>query len=383
MEIHCPNCGQEYTFAEEIALDKQWECTKCKHQFVISKGVSPRGEKTSSVTEAALQIDGAEEAVNASVAISPNENPSPNVEEEEFSIKEIVTDGIVGFQKVCWRELFPIREIFRLENLDTTLVRFFLFFGLFPLASMYTYGKLWKSDAAFFLQLVFYFSMLWIFIVSNQLQVKKKLFLGGVGYMFFTATIGMILTYFLYRLPFAQEYSHYKIVEGKFSWSCLFYFCLIVGPIEEFVKLFPMLVFGMRTKKITDCRAGVFLACMSGLGFAYTEGYSYIYTNAQNPIETIIGIFLRSLSLSLLHASWCGLVGYNLGFAAKRKVSPLWPTIIIAWAFSAALHGLYDTFANGIVGIVIAAISFLSFACFINKAKEDIPSPSHENFIVN
>lgn len=379
MKIHCPNCTQEYTVPEDAALDMQWDCTKCGHKFAISNGLST-ATAASEPTEPAAQKS-AETSGNAASETLPNDTVRPNADEEDFSIKEFVTDGMAGFKKVCLRDLFPIRDIFRLENLDTTLVRFFLFFGLFPLACMYTFDKLWQSDAAFFLQLVFYFSMLWIFIVANQLQVKKRLFMQGVGYMLFTATIGIFLTYFLYNLPIAKELSPHA--GGHFSWSNLLYFCLVVGPIEEFVKLFPLLVFGIWKKKIIDCRAGVFLACMSGLGFAYTEGYGYIYTEAQSPIETIVGIFLRSLCLSLLHASWCGLVGYNLGTAVKRGVSPLWPTIFSAWVFSAVLHGMYDTFASGIVGIVVAAISILAFACFINKAKQDIPSPSRENFIAN
>ena len=88
-------------------------------------------------------------------------------------------------------------------------------------------------------------------------------------------------------------------------------------------------------------------------------------------------MFVRSLSLSLLHAAWCAIIGFTIGSCVQNKVKTKWPIIVVAWGISALIHGLYDTFCGSVVGTVITiTVTLTIFICLFNKAKESIPGSS-------
>ena len=339
VKTRCPGCNQEYE-VQASAIGTMCQCARCGRQFVV-------------------------------------QNPFNNDNDADFRAKEVAAEMIEQFKKVSWTEIFPYKEVFKLENLDNPVVRFVVFFVLFPFIA-----KIWMldSDYIFLATIIFYFNMLWVFVFCSQLNVRKKLLLKGFGYMLFTATIGILICYLMQELPVVRGL--YKGIDKNTIGSFLG-FVLGVGPVEEFTKLLPLLIFGVWRKQITSGRVGLFLGLMSGLGFALSESITYVenFSLKAGAGGALIQIFFRVLCLSFLHGAWCGIVGYNLGLNIKKQTRPLWPIIVAALAVSAVLHGLYD-FAWGWLSAIIAVISSVLFTCFASKAARENPVAC-ENVLLN
>jgi len=72
--------------------------------------------------------------------------------------------------------------------------------------------------------------------------------------------------------------------------------------------------------------------------------------------------------LPLLHACWAGVVGWFVATASHRHGNP-WPVVVVGILFTATLHGLYDVFSDGLLGIGIAAISLLTFMGYLESVR--------------
>ena len=101
----------------------------------------------------------------------------------------------------------------------------------------------------------------------------------------------------------------------------------------------------------------MFLGILSGLGFAASEGVSYTvratanaiyYGNATGQVLTFLH---RIISGPLQHGTWAGISGWFIAVAAQQE-GKKWPVIIVGILFMALLHGLYDSFADSLIGII-------------------------------
>ncbi len=312
-------------------------------------------------------------------------------------------EGWDTLKKTNWYEIIPLKEILSWKNIENPLLRYCLFIILFPLLFstilplVSIFFKIMPNkdhhELGEFACIMFYFSMvLWIFFAS-QLKVKIPLALRCMRYLFFTATTGIMICFALQDIPSIASLYHaalYDKIDKPSLVPRLLGFCLAVGPIEEFVKMLPLLIFGLMRHKLTNERNGLLLGMASGFGFAVAEGESYIQRMlnksinglAEGNVDTFFGslygafnqMFLRSLSLSLLHAAWCAIIGFTIGSCVRNKVKTKWPIIVVAWGVSAIIHGLYDTFCGSIVGVTIfATVTLTIFVCMFKKAKESIP----------
>jgi RsiW-degrading membrane proteinase PrsW (M82 family) len=334
--VSCPNCKQEFD-VDADQLGKICMCPKCGVTFT---------------------------------ATAPQEThaPTPNNEDD--------VDGDYGKETsenlddawdalhTNWRNVVPLGSILSWDNLKKPLIRFCLFLTLFPI--LFT-----DLDSDYILHaMIFYFTMVWLLIFGAYLNVKFRLWFRAFGYMIFTATVGITIDYFLQCLPFFSDL--YEGLHSNDITKELLGFCLGVGPIEEFVKMLPLLIFGINFHKITNERNGLFLGAASGFGFAITEGAHYMLMGIK---IAFVHLFVRSLALSFLHAAWCGVIGFVIGSCMRQKFKPAWPFIVVAWIFSSLLHGLYDFFTdNPLITIVLVAIPVTIFVCMLEKAKELIPS---------
>lgn len=299
--------------------------------------------------------------------------------------------ALAELKKVTWEDVFPYADAFTPKNLYSPLTLMLLFFVLVPL--IIAMAEVAVVNAV--VLTVFYFSMVWVFFFYPRLKAKKLLLLG-FGCMAFTAIIGMIVLKGLYAIPIFKAL--YNTIDENKGMG-IFGYVLAVGPLEEFVKMLPLLIFGMHMKKITCWRDGLFLGVMSGLGFAIAEAPEYVQstvmrindaikseeTSIDNETvqlltaivfhRTLGDIFIRALALSMLHGAWCGIVGFSIGNLMKKNTMPKWPTIVVAGGIAAALHGLYDTFSGNIIGLGLAVVTLAIFSCFITRAEGEANEP--------
>jgi RsiW-degrading membrane proteinase PrsW (M82 family) len=115
---------------------------------------------------------------------------------------------------------------------------------------------------------------------------------------------------------------------------------LVVGPVEEFVKMGAVLVFVYRRPEFDEPVDGVIYAAAAALGFAALENVTYLARHGEQ-IILLRGIFANSG-----HALDSALWGLALSKArAAPNVGHQRATIIAGgWALAAGVHALYDTF---------------------------------------
>jgi RsiW-degrading membrane proteinase PrsW (M82 family) len=117
---------------------------------------------------------------------------------------------------------------------------------------------------------------------------------------------------------------------------------------------------------------------MSGLGFALSEGVLYMFQSTVLAArfggdyafdQQLMTIFHRAMAMPLLHAAWAGTVGWFIGVASTRQGGK-WPVITLGLAFMAVMHGLFDVFSDGIIGSVLAGVSFVIFMAYVSFGDE-------------
>jgi RsiW-degrading membrane proteinase PrsW (M82 family) len=149
-----------------------------------------------------------------------------------------------------------------------------------------------------------------------------------------------------------------------------------VGVLEEICKALPVYLFLLRPRKLNEPLTGAFYGAMSGLGFAIAEGGSYSILYAFNLARGqsgfgsyILANTIRFVSLPLFHAILAGIVGYFLGLAAINRSRQL-PIMFIGVALAAVLHGSYNTFSNGVLGLVIIGFTILLFVAYLRRSQQ-------------
>ena len=115
---------------------------------------------------------------------------------------------------------------------------------------------------------------------------------------------------------------------------------------------------------------------MSGLGFAIAEGvaYSFRYASGLSRGQLDLGSYvaantIRFVSLPLFHAILAGIVGYFIGLTIinpSRRSALCFVGVLIA----AILHGLYNTFAGGLPGLVIVGFAILLFVAYLRRSQQ-------------
>lgn len=199
-----------------------------------------------------------------------------------------------------------------------------------------------------------YFAVVWglffyVFFRSRQVNVKTT-----VSVFFLTQIAVFIIFSGLSHLNF-----FYFFTQLAFPLNIVGY-VLGVGLTEEFVKMVPLLFLIRRAREPLLPQTLVYYGLMSGIAFGVFEGVEYQTTvNVQADYTTAFFLNVARLtSLPFLHALWCGICGYFVGFAHlyPRYRKSLYA---LALALPALLHGLYDSFA-GVAYLVSLGVAFAS-----------------------
>ena len=133
----------------------------------------------------------------------------------------------------------------------------------------------------------------------------------------------------------------------------------------------PLLFLIRRAREPLLPQTLVYYGLMSGIAFGVFEGVEYQTTvNVQADYTTAFFLNVARLtSLPFLHALWCGICGYFVGFAHlyPRYRKSLYA---LALALPALLHGLYDSFAGVayLVSLGVAFVSVLLLMTYLSKS---------------
>ena len=397
LKVECANCGQH--IAADLSYAGQTaSCPNCNEPVSIPVPPIPSAATPPPLPKSSLDAD-----------LSDVADHTPH----SADIAGAVRDTFQHFRGLDYNFLFPLRRFFSADFLRRRAVKWVLTFGLFPLVILFAvllFGLRFDQSAWL---IGGYFCYFWAVYFNGLIRPERPLWRRGVGYLCFTAFLGIPLLLAWQRLPIIS--SIYLGTESQNFIVRTFGFVAGVGIFEETCKALPLLCFSLR-RGVIPIREGVFLGLMSGLGFALAEvvHYSINYwqetahlsalviaqaagesrgwfghldadeftSKLQNIIPqlgehygTILTVqMVRFIPLPLLHAAWAGTVGWFVAVATARD-SARWPTIAVGIAFMAIIHGLYDVFSSRILGLAFAAFSILAFLCYLLHAEEHDPKP--------
>jgi RsiW-degrading membrane proteinase PrsW (M82 family) len=142
--------------------------------------------------------------------------------------------------------------------------------------------------------------------------------------------------------------------------TVLYYF-LVVGPVEESVKLLSVRLVAYRSDQFDAVIDGAVYGAVAGLGFATIENALYITSNTDAGVTAANAImeagsitFLRSLA-GPGHVVYSAFAGFYLGLA-KFNREHAGPIVIKGLLIASLIHATYNT----LVGVVPAAVSVVT-----------------------
>ncbi len=269
----------------------------------------------------------------------------------------------------------PYREALSSELYNHSTVKLLLFFGLFPLIVGFIVNETGLArgleQTAWVLGI--YYAAIWGVVLHNLIRPVGVSWQLTVKCILFTVFIGIPL------LLFVQQVPPFSFLYAATKWGLIprmIGFVLGVGVLEEVTKALPVYIFLLRPRKLREPLTSAFYGSMSGLGFAISEGvvYSVQYALGLVQGELDFGSYvltntIRFVTSPLAHAIWAGIVGYFLGLAAINPTRQA-AIIFIGVAIAAVLHGLYDTFASGLLGLLVMAFSILLFVAYLRHSQQ-------------
>ncbi len=407
IKFTCPHCQQSLEAPSDM-VGTQTDCPSCGNRLYITNDAmdqpkNPQPTQTRRETEEVNRVrdKALKQAEEKSESFGQR---MVNMDEDESDYIQLAKETLAEIQKFDYSLLKPMLRIFSPRLLKRRAVRWVAGFGLFPLLVLYLSGIFgWGfEDTAWFLGA--YFCFFWIVYFNSLLAPSKEVKRKGLKWALFTMVIGIPLLFAWQHLPIVRT-----VYEGTqstvFLWRAAA-FILGVGIFEELCKALPLLMFGRSKPTLLTPHNAIYLGIMSGLGFALAEVVQYSIQYWQGSAEVsaalvahcvgnartwggsinfqtfaynldkampflveyygniVVAQVVRFMSLPLLHAAWAGVVGYFVGLSLLRKKAQ-WVFIFIGVGSMATLHGLYNVFSNGPIGLAFAAGSILILMCYL------------------
>ena len=141
------------------------------------------------------------------------------------------------------------------------------------------------------------------------------------------------------------------------------FFFLIVGPVEESVKLLAVRLYAYTDARFDAVIDGAVYGAIAGLGFVVIENLVYIAQNVDLG-ELTVGVAALGAGDGIAgiralagpgHVIYSGFAGYYLGLA-KFNPENRGPIIVKGLVLAAAIHALYNTLVGPVTGIASALI---------------------------
>ena len=269
------------------------------------------------------------------------------------------------------RFIFPYRDVFSRQLYRDPIVQLLLFLGLFPLVINLLAEQVSLAQTAWLTGI--YYAAMWGVLLYNLIKPTQFSWGNTIKCALFTAFISIPILLLVQRVPPFKEL-YQAVNQGLIS--RLIGFVFGVGVLEEVCKALPVYFLLLRRNKLTDPHTAAFYGAMSGLGFAIAEGaaYSLLYALGLTRGQLGLGSYvaantIRFISLPLFHATLAGIVGYFMGLGA---INPARQTalLLIGLTIASVLHGLYNTFAGAVPGLIVVAFAIALFMTYLRRSKE-------------
>ncbi|WP_424001126.1 PrsW family intramembrane metalloprotease [Haloarcula salina] len=145
----------------------------------------------------------------------------------------------------------------------------------------------------------------------------------------------------------------------------VFFFFLIVGPVEESVKLLAVRLYAFRDDRFDAVVDGAVYGAAAGLGFATIENALYITQNTEMVTGTL-NVLAEGGDITAVralagpgHVIYSAFAGYYLGLA-KFNPDDAGPIVLKGLLIAALIHAVYNTLA-GPVTTVLATLYDVNF----------------------
>lgn len=119
-------------------------------------------------------------------------------------------------------------------------------------------------------------------------------------------------------------------------WNDWWYCFLVIGGVEEAVKLLPVLLVLRFTPWVSEPFDLLLYGCTSALAFAFVENTLYLQSTE---LQAMAG---RALMSSVSHMFDTSVICYGLAIARYRGLPRPWWLLPGLWLLAAAAHGFYD-----------------------------------------
>ncbi len=147
-------------------------------------------------------------------------------------------------------------------------------------------------------------------------------------------------------------------------------FFLIVGPVEESVKLLAVRLYAFRDDRFDAVIDGAVYGAMAGLGFATIENALYIVQSTEMVSGTLQAInegsgitAVRALA-GPGHVIYSAFAGYYLGLA-KFNSKNAGPIVLKGLLIAAVIHASYNTLSGPVTGTLSTVYGVDQFVAFI------------------
>jgi protease PrsW len=143
------------------------------------------------------------------------------------------------------------------------------------------------------------------------------------------------------------------------------FFFLVVGPVEETVKLLAVRLYAYRSTRFDAVVDGMVYGAVAGLGFATIENAFSITQGLDSGLaamETLDEAGGTAAVRSLAgpgHVLYSAIAGFYLGLA-KFNPENAGPIVIKGLTIAAILHALYNTLAGIVPGLLVASATWIT-----------------------
>jgi RsiW-degrading membrane proteinase PrsW (M82 family) len=155
--------------------------------------------------------------------------------------------------------------------------------------------------------------------------------------------------------------------------SALFFF-LIVGPVEETVKLLAVRLYAYGDDRFAAVVDGAVYGAVAGLGFATIENALYITQNLDVAPAAGLGLIGAGGGITAIralagpgHVIYSAFAGYYLGLAKFNRANR-GPIVVKGLVIAALIHALYNTtvgLGSGLIGAATGLSQLPSFLLYI------------------